>query len=72
MKNLKQLSVIHLVNRINEIRVERQQLDIEYNQIVKELWDRIPSLQTDENLQPKAIQKTIGGLNDGKKDNSSN
>ena len=57
MKNLKQLSVIHLVNRINEIRVERQQLDIEYNQIVSELWERIPSLKNDENMQPKVIKK---------------
>lgn len=73
MKNdLKHISTIDLVHRLNEINVERQNLDIEYNKIIYELWDRIPSLKTDCNIQPKPIQKKIGGLGDGTKNNSSN
>lgn len=45
--------VFKLASRLNEIRVEQQKLDIEYNKIVLELWDMIPSLKTDPNVQPK-------------------
>ena len=36
-----------------EIKTERDRLDDEYNSLVLELWDRIPSLKADENIQPK-------------------
>ena len=39
-----------LVVRLNEIRVLQQKLDMEHNQIIKELWDMIPSLKGDPNL----------------------
>lgn len=48
--------IFKLATRLNEIQVEQQKLEIEYNQIVKELWDIIPKLKDDPNLQP--IQKT--------------
>lgn len=40
-----------LVNRLNEIRVEQQKLELEYNRIIKELWDIIPNLKNDPNIQ---------------------
>ena len=46
-----------LVDRLNHINVEKQQLDIEYNAIVHELWNRIPSLKDDENIQPRVLAK---------------
>ena len=57
MKDLKEVPIINLVHRINQIEMEKQKLDIEYNQIVSELWERIPSLKKDENMQPKVIKK---------------
>ena len=72
MKDLKDVPLIDLAHRLNQIRVEQQKLELEHNMIVHELWDRIPSLKTDCNIQPKPIQKKIGGLGDGTKNNSSN
>lgn len=42
--------VFELITRINQINKERDKLDIEYNQLVKELRTIIPSLENDENL----------------------
>lgn len=73
MKNdLKHTPTIDLVHRLNKIDVERQNLDIEYNQIIYELCDRIPTLKEDENIQPKSVQKKIGGLGYETKNNRSN
>lgn len=53
-------TILDLVYRLNEIMVEMDKLEIrsmeledEYNQIVYELWGKIPSLKNDENIQPK-------------------
>ena len=53
-------TILELVYRLNEIMVEMDKLEIrsmkledEYNQIVYELWGKIPSLKNDENIQPK-------------------
>lgn len=60
MKNdLKHTPTIDLVHRLNKIDVERQNLDIEYNQIIYELCDRIPTLKEDENMQPKIIKRKL-------------
>jgi uncharacterized protein YacL (UPF0231 family) len=40
-----------LVMRINLIMIERNKLDIEHNEIVKELQRRYPQLKDDENIQ---------------------
>lgn len=63
---MKEVDTIDLVKRLNAINVEKQQLEIkiinldnEYNQIVQELWDRIPSLKDDVNLQPKVPRKRL-------------
>lgn len=57
---MKNKTILELVNRLNEIMVERNNLEIrimeldrEYDEIVYELWERIPSLKDDENIQPK-------------------
>ena len=47
----------NLVVRLNQIRLEQNKLDIEYNEIIQELWDMIPSLQADPNVQPKTLVK---------------
>lgn len=59
MKDLKEMTLIDLANRLNEIDREKQKLDIEYNQIIYELWDRIPTLKENENTQPKVIKKGV-------------
>lgn len=50
---MKDKTLLELANRLNEIEVERNKLDLEYNMIVHELWNRIPSLKDDVNIQPK-------------------
>lgn len=57
MKDIKDKSIKELADRLNAIMIEKNNLDMEYNQIVKELWDRIPSLKTDPNLE---LKKTRG------------
>ena len=57
---MKSKSIKELVNRLNEIMIEQHHMEIksiqlekEYNEIVYELWSRIPSLTEDTNIQPK-------------------
>lgn len=57
-------TVFELVSRLNQINVERQKLDIEYNKIVHELWDRLPNLKDDVNIQPKVLEKVKGLKNE--------
>lgn len=40
-----------LVSRLNQIRLEQQKLDLEHNNIIQELWEMIPSLKGDPNLE---------------------
>lgn len=51
-EELKEKSVFELATRLNEIMKEQNQLDLEFNSIVYELWDRCPSLKDDVNIQP--------------------
>ena len=48
-------SIYELVMRLNQIMVERYNLDIEHNKIVEELHRRLPQLKNDENI--KLIKK---------------
>ena len=68
---MKNKSIKELVFRLNEILKEQQQLGIkqimlgeaveklnqEYNEIVYELWDRIPSLKEDADMQPRGRKR---------------
>lgn len=54
---MKNKSNMELVTRLSEIDREIDKLQIEYNQIIKEIWDRIPSLKGDENLQCKVRRR---------------
>ena len=58
-KDFEKMSLIDLTNRLNQIDAEKRELDIEYNKIVHELWDRIPSLKDDVNMQPKVLKKEM-------------
>lgn len=55
---MKDKTTKELVMRMNEINKELDILQIEYNRIVKELWDRIPTTKTDDNIQMKKRIKT--------------
>ena len=53
------MTILQLIFRLNEIRKEQDKLEIksmeleeEYNQIVYELWGKIPSLENNEDIQP--------------------
>lgn len=50
---MKDKSLKELVVRLNQIETEKNELDLEYNMIVHELWNRIPSLKEDVNVQLK-------------------
>ena len=61
---MKDKTVLELAKRLNEIEKERNSIDIrllelneEYNKIVYELWDRVPSLKEDIDMQPKKMVK---------------
>lgn len=53
---LENKSIQELADRLNQIRVERDKLYIEYSQIVEELCKRLPNLKDDENLKLKKIK----------------
>ena len=62
--DLKDKSIKELVDRLNEINKEKDKLDIEiivlndeYDRIVKELWNRIPKLKDDPNLQKVKVKE---------------
>lgn len=59
MKDLSKESVFNLANRLNQIELERQKLDMEHNRIVRELWERIPSLKNEEDIQLKVLKKKL-------------
>lgn len=52
---MKNKTTLQLACRLNEIERELYDLDIEYNSIVQELWNRIPSLKDDVNIQKKKL-----------------
>ena len=61
---MKSKSILQLAKRLNEIAIEKNNLDLklmeldkEYNDIVYELWGRIPSLKNDVDMQPKVKVK---------------
>lgn len=57
MDNLQHESLYNLATRMNQIELEIQRLEIEYNGIVNELQRRIPNLKEDSNVQPKVLRK---------------
>ena len=63
--NLKTWTVYDLAMRLNMIMVEQQKLDLEHNQIVKELWDRIPSVKDSPDIQPKIRKRELSKLPPG-------
>ena len=54
---MKDRELFELVQRLNEIMVLRNQLDIEYNQIVERLWEKVPSLKEDVNVQKLVLER---------------
>lgn len=59
MQQLETKSTKDLAIRLNEIMIERDRLDIEYNEIVKEIWGRIPSVKDDPNLVLRKVNKKV-------------
>lgn len=72
MDNLSNQSTKDLAIRLNQIIVTQENLSLEYNQIIKELWHRYPHLTEDEDLQPQELQDDPlwGKLLVNRKDNS--
>lgn len=56
MDSLTEQSTKDLAMRLNEIRVTQEHLMLEYNQIIRELWNRHPNLTESEDLQPQELQ----------------
>lgn len=64
MDDLKDTPTLILVHRLNELmrqcdeqEMKKMELEKEYNLIVYELWRRIPSLETNVNIQPKSRKR---------------
>ena len=56
MKDLENKSIRELADRLNQIMVERDNLYMEYAEILEELFKRLPNLKDDENLKLKKIK----------------
>ena len=54
---MKNKTTLELAQRLNSIEKQRNELDIEFNMIIQELWNRVPSLKEDVNLQKKKVRK---------------
>lgn len=50
---MKDKTILELAIRLNQIEKELNELQIEYNVIVQELWERIPTTKNDDNIQMK-------------------
>ena len=55
---MKDKTILELAIRLNQIEKELNELQIEYNVIVQELWERIPNTKNDDNIQMKKRIKT--------------
>lgn len=55
---MKDKTILELAIRLNQIEKELNELQIEYNVIVQELWERIPTTKNDDNIQMKKRIKT--------------
>ena len=55
---MKDKTILELAIRLNQIEKELNELQIEYNIIVQELWERIPTTKNDDNIQMKKRIKT--------------
>ena len=58
---MKDKTLFELCTRLNEINKEMDNLEMEQCKIVKELWERIPSLKDDVNVQPKKKERKYEG-----------
>ena len=54
---MKDKTLFELCTRLNEINKEMDNLEMEQSKIIKELWERLPSLKDDVNIQPKIRKK---------------
>lgn len=61
MKELKKEPLVNLVDRLRKIDDEMKTLTNEYNIIINELWNRVPTLKEDKLFQqieePKVMVK---------------
>lgn len=57
MKDLTSATKFELCQRMNQINQEINELEIEHNQIIQELHNRLPHLKDDVDIQPKVLRK---------------
>lgn len=43
--------------RLKQIEFEKEALETEYNLIIQELWNRVPSLENTDEFKPKVLRK---------------
>ena len=57
MKNIKETPLIDLLHEIDKIEKDIEKLITIRNEIIFELWERIPNLENEEEFQPKVLKK---------------
>lgn len=65
--NLEDKTIYELVMRFNELMIERDKIDMEHNEIVKELYRRMPHLKDDVDIcliKRKELEKYVYGDKD--------
>lgn len=58
MKNIKETPLIDLLHEMDKIEKDIDKLIIKRNEIIFELWRRVPTLENEEEFQPKVLEKT--------------
>lgn len=57
MKNIKKTPLIDLLHEIDKIEKDIEKLIIKRNEIIFELWERIPNLKQEDEFQPKVLRR---------------
>ena len=57
MKNIKKTPLIDLLHEIDKIEKDIEKLITKRNEIIFELWKRVPNLENEEEFQVKVLKK---------------
>jgi len=57
LKNIKETPLIDLLHEIDKIEKDIEKLIIERNEIIFELWKRVPNLENEDEFQVKVLKK---------------
>lgn len=57
MKNIKETPLIDLLHELDNIEKNIETLITKRNEIILELWKRVPNLENEDEFQPKVLRR---------------